>query len=273
MQMRITILLENTTTNTALVPKHGLSIHIETPKHKILFDLGPDDTCLHNAQKMGIDLAEVDAVVLSHGHYDHGGGLAGFLKINDKASIFIQRQGFQPHYFKVLFYKKYVGLDTRLAENDRITFVDGAMHIDDELFLFSDVEGQLDTKSSRALLVKTPGGFARDDFSHEQSLIVTMGDKDILFSGCSHSGISNILRTAEKHKPAIQAVFGGFHLYNPVTKVTDSSEVVKNLTTELFSREAVFYTGHCTGDKAFKTMGDIMGSKVQRFSTGSVFEF
>jgi len=271
--MRITVLLENTTKNTTLVPKHGLSIHIETPKHRVLFDLGPDDTYLHNAQKMGIDLEKVDIVVLSHGHYDHGGGLAGFLKINNKASIFIHRQGFKPYYYRVLILKKYIGLDPSLADNDRITFVDDTMHIDDELFIFSDVEGQPDTKSSRALLKKTPNGYARDDFAHEQSLIVTTGDKALLFSGCSHRGISNILRAAEKYQPAIHAVFGGFHLYNPITKATEATAVIERLAAELFTRETVFYTGHCTGDKAFETMCSESESNVKHFSTGLVFEF
>ena len=191
--MRITALLENTTIDTALTPKHGLSIYIETPKHKMLFDLGPDDTYLKNAQIMGIDLAQVDTVVLSHGHYDHGGALASFLKMNDKATLYIHKQAFEPYYHKLLFVKKYIGLDVNQADNERIFFIDDTMRIDDELFLFSGVEGRLDTKSSRLLLKKTPAGYERDCFAHEQSLIVTAEDKSVLFSGCSHRGISNML--------------------------------------------------------------------------------
>jgi len=157
--MKITALLENTTQDPALTPKHGLSIHIETAKHKVLFDFGPNDAFLHNAQEMGIDLAEVDTAVLSHGHFDHGGGLAGFLKINQKASIYLHREAFAPHYHKVLFFRKYIGLDRGLEGNDRIIFTDDVLRIDDELFLFSDVEGQLDTKSSRALYKKAPDGY------------------------------------------------------------------------------------------------------------------
>ena len=148
--MKVSALLENTTVDEGLTPKHGLSIYTETAKHKTLFDLGPDDTFLHNAHTMGIDLAEVDTVVLSHGHYDHGGGLAGFLKLNNKAKLYLHRQAFELHYHKALFVKKYVGLDRGLAGNDRIVFTDDTMCIDDELFIFSDIEGQLDTKSSRA---------------------------------------------------------------------------------------------------------------------------
>ena len=270
--MRITALLENTTVNTALKPKHGLSIYIETNNHKILFDLGPDDTCLNNAQALGIDLAEVDTVVISHGHYDHGGALANFIKINDKAKLYLRRQAFEPHYHKRLFIKKYIGLDPELSDNDRIIFADAAMRIDDELFLFSDIEGQPDTKSSRALLKKTSAGYARDDFTHEQSLIVTEGDSAALFSGCSHRGISNILRAADRHQSKIQAVFGGFHLFNPATNAVEQPEMVERLANELSKRDTVFYTCHCTGKSAFDTMRGIMGNKIQYLSTGSVVE-
>ena len=94
--MKITILVENTTIDTRLTPKHGLSIYIETNKHKVLFDLGPDDTYLVNARILGIDLSQVDTVVLSHGHKDHGGALSGFLKVNSKARIYLHRQAFEP---------------------------------------------------------------------------------------------------------------------------------------------------------------------------------
>lgn len=99
------MLVENTTNNKVLKPKHGLSIHIETPKHKILFDIGPNNPFIHNANQLGIDLTEVDTLVISHGHFDHGGALSSFLNINTKAKIYIHRQAFEPHYIKVLFRK------------------------------------------------------------------------------------------------------------------------------------------------------------------------
>ena len=146
------------------------------------------------------------------------------------------------------------------------------MRIDDELFLFSDIEGQLDTKSSRSLLKKTSHGYERDDFAHEQSLIVTEGDKAVLFSGCSHRGIGNILRAADKHQSMIQAVFGGFHLYNPATKAVEPAEVVERLAVELSVWETVFYTGHCTGKSAYGIMRGSMGERIQYFSTGTVID-
>jgi len=270
--MRITALVENTTKDVSLKPKHGLSIYIETLKHKVLFDLGPDDTYLQNAKKLGINLSEIDTVVLSHGHKDHGGGLSGFLKANNKAKVYLHKRAFEPHYIKLLFAKIPIGLNKALQGNDRFVLTDDIMQIDDELFLFSDVKENFDTKSNRVLLKKTVNGYMRDDFTHEQNLIVTAGGKAALFSGCSHKGITNIFRTARKHNPIICAAFGGFHLYNPATKAVEPQKVVQRLINELSVYDTVFYTGHCTGNKAFENMRASMGEKVQYLSTGTMLE-
>lgn len=80
--MKIVVLVENTTKQKDLKGKHGLCLYMETERHKVLFDLGPDDTFLHNAKKCGVDIAAVDTVIISHGHVDHGGGLGAFLQMN-----------------------------------------------------------------------------------------------------------------------------------------------------------------------------------------------
>lgn len=134
--MRITALVENTT-KSELKAVHGLSLYIETQKHKILFDLGPDSTLFDNAEKMGIDLGEVDIVIISHGHADHGGALGRFLTVNHKARIYIQRKAFEPHYSKLLFLKLPIGLDRSLEANPRIVLLEGDYRIDEELALFT----------------------------------------------------------------------------------------------------------------------------------------
>lgn len=89
--MKITTLLENKTTCDALRCEHGLSLYIETAKHKILFDSGASDAFWENAKALGIDLAQVDIAFLSHAHNDHCGGLEAFLKLNDRAKVYMQK--------------------------------------------------------------------------------------------------------------------------------------------------------------------------------------
>jgi 7,8-dihydropterin-6-yl-methyl-4-(beta-D-ribofuranosyl)aminobenzene 5'-phosphate synthase len=270
--MKIITLVENTSDNADLKKQHGLSVYIETPQHKILFDLGSDDTFLYNAQKLGINLKAVDTVIISHGHKDHGGGLSGFLKMNDIAKIYVHQQAFEPYYIKVLFTKIPVGLSPDLLKSERFIPLNGNIHIDDELFVFSDVDGYSNSKSNRALFKKISDVFVNDDFAHEQNLIVTAEDKVGLFTGCSHRGIKNIYSTAQKHQPNIRAVFGGFHLYNPVTKVNEPKEVTQHLADWLSVQDTSFYTGHCTGRKAFACMKNITGEKLQYLSTGTIID-
>ena len=270
--MKIIALVENTTNNDDLRTVHGLAIYIETPKHKLMFDLGPDNTVFNNARELGIDLTEVDTVVISHGHFDHGGALEKFLETNSKAKIYLRRQAFEPYYARVVFIRKYIGLDADLALSERIVFTDAAIRIDDELFVFSDVKPTLDTNSSRKLLKKTRHGYERDVFDHEQNLVLTSEGKTALFSGCSHTGIAGIIAEAQTHRPGIDAVFGGFHLYNPSTGAAEPEKLVRDLADRLNAYGAVYYTCHCTGKKAFTIMRETIGDKLQYFASGTVIE-
>ena len=89
--MKIISLVENTI-KSELKAKHGLSLYIETKKHKILFDLGPDKTLFENAVKRNIDISKVDTVIISHGHFDHGGALKKFLDVNSSANILYKKK-------------------------------------------------------------------------------------------------------------------------------------------------------------------------------------
>ena len=135
-----------------------------------------------------------------------------------------------------------------------------------------DSKENFDTQSNRVPLKKSLDSYVQDDFAHEQSLIVTEKGKSVLFSGCSHKGVANILRTAYKYQPVIKAVFGGFHLYSPSTNVTEPAEAIQRLAQELSQHDAVFYTCHCTGNIAFEIMRGSLGDKIQYFSTGSAIE-
>ena len=129
--MKIQCLVENTKYNK-LKPKHGLCFYIETKKHKILFDLGPNDLFIKNAQLLNIDISKIDTVIISHGHKDHGGGLESFFKINNIAKIYVQKNAFDKFFTKVLFFNAYIGLDLSLKNNKQIVFVDNDYVIDEE---------------------------------------------------------------------------------------------------------------------------------------------
>lgn len=269
--MRITALVENTAQSPALKKRHGLSLHIQTKEHQLLFDLGPDDTLLYNAAKLGINLAAVDTVVISHGHSDHGGALAHFLQANPTAPVYLHRSATTPHFARVGNAKIPIGLDAA-AHSSRVRLTAASLRIDKELFLFADVAGSFNTAGNRALLCKTGGRYLQDTFAHEQNLLVATGGKTVLFTGCSHRGIANIVRAAQRHAGRIHAVVGGFHLLNPFNKSTEEDDTVYALAKELLQLGPVFYTCHCTGMPAFGKMKEIMGENLLYLSAGMAID-
>lgn len=270
---KVTVLLENTKEAQNLKCKHGLSLYIETENHKILFDMGPNDLFLKNAEKLGVDISDVDVAIISHGHVDHCGGLKYFLEANKKAKIYLRPQAAQEHYVKVLGIPFYAGIDRKLVSGDRFVFTEDRCVIDGELTLFSDVFGQFPLpKSDGNLFVKYDGKIAPDDFSHEQNLIVSSGDSRILVCGCAHSGVVNIVREAKKIIGADPtAVIGGFHLYEPTSRRYETDEYIESVASELAGTEASYYACHCTGIKAYEKMKTDLGGRLEYLHTGSKF--
>nr|WP_288678971.1 MBL fold metallo-hydrolase [uncultured Clostridium sp.] len=270
--LRITTLVENTKISDEYENKHGLSFHIETEKHNILFDLGPKNTFLTNAKKLNINLEEVDIVVISHGHNDHGGGLEEFLKINNKAKVYIHKDAFNEYYSMAGIFKKYIGLDKELKKNPRIILTEGDMKIDDELYLFSVVENRHKvSKFNKVLYKRVDGMYLEDDFVHEQSLIITEDNKNVLMGGCAHNDIINIIDKAEVIiGKDLDYVISGFHIFNPSTGISESDLFINTLGDNLNKRNTKFYTCHCTGMKAFKMLEEKLQDKIEYISTGQV---
>ena len=119
--MIVKCLMDNEASSGEFLTEHGLSLYIETRDHKILFDTGASPAFAENAEKMGVDLAQVDIAVLSHGHYDHGGGLSKFLEINKKAKVFINENAFKNYYaLRANNNLEYIGLEKDLENNKQL---------------------------------------------------------------------------------------------------------------------------------------------------------
>ena len=109
--MKIQNLVENEQREKWLSGRTWISVYLETGKHKLLVDTGATDAFLRNAEFLGIDLKEVDILILSHGHYDHGGGILTFSKINPRARIYIREDAFAKYYHERERGTDYIGLD------------------------------------------------------------------------------------------------------------------------------------------------------------------
>ncbi len=217
--MKVTVLLENTKPKDSnFVTENGLSILVEKNNKMILFDTGgPQESVILNATKLGIDLVNVDAVVISHGHDDHTGGLLKFLEINDKAPVYLKKEALKPYYAKSPSGEKYIGMDSEIAKkySNRLKFIKKTTEIAGEIFLVPKIKKESPILSSnQVLFVKENEELVRDYFEHELFMVVEEEDDLIVFSGCGHSGIRNIVSTAKDilNDKKIDAVIGGFHL-------------------------------------------------------------
>lgn len=273
--MKVITLLENTARKETLCRAHGLSLYLETPAHKILCDMGPNAGFLENAQALGVDIAAVDIAFLSHGHYDHAGGMELFCKRNDHAKIYLHADAFGPFY-AVDGEKKvrYIGIDPAFRKySDRFVFCRGHQVIDNELQVFSDIATHdYPTSANGSLREKVGEELRPQDFRDEQDLLITAQGKAVLVAGCAHRGIVNILRRAEELLGrAPDALFSGFHLTNPGLGVDEPETLIRAVGEELRRRPTHYYTGHCTGQGPYAILKEMLGDQITYMAGGTEF--
>ena len=270
--MKITTLIENTTCDPIILSEHGLSQYIETDKHKIMFDTGASDGFRKNAETLGIDISRTDTLILRHGNNDHTGGVMEFARSCPDADIYIHKYADGEHWNA----ERYIGIDRDMLSLPHLHILDGDTRIDEELFVFGDIKGdKLLPPGNRTIFKYVDGEKINDDFLHEQNLVVTENGKNVLFAGCAHRGIVNILdRYREIFSSDPDYVLGGFHLMKHTSPYTDEEiRLIKETAEILSGYNTIFYTGHCTSQRAFDIMSEIMGDKLHALTSGGVIMF
>jgi len=276
--MKLTTLVEDTCYQEGLSEEHGLSFYIETKTHKLLFDTGASDLFIQNARKLSVDLEAVDTVILSHGHYDHGGGLAAFLELNHTARVYARTCAFDTHIHEIQGEQgariKPIGISEDLINHPQVVLTSGDLRIDDELFLFTNVKGRaLWPQTNLTLRKVTDGSMQQDDFSHEQNLVISQNEIQCLISGCSHCGVINILeRYQELFHSAPDVYIGGFHLMKKSSYTQEEQNCIKDTASRLKLLDTMFYTCHCTDVKAYEMLQDVMEANLGSLSTGECLE-
>ncbi len=269
--MKIICLMENTASADNILSEHGFSLYVETKTHRILIDAGQSDSFAENAKTLGVDLSKVDMAMLSHGHYDHSGGLMRFSQINSAASIYIQKNAGGEYYHTNDTLEKYIGIDKDILTLPQVRFVDGNVKIDEEISVFAGVKGRRHFPSGNLELTRklSDGTFIQDDFSHEQYVVIEEEGQRVLISGCAHNGILNILDEFKQlYGCEPDMVISGFHLMNKTGYSEEDVENIKAIAEELKTMDTTFYTGHCTGVEPFDIMKEIMGDKLHYIHSG-----
>ncbi len=265
--MRIVTLIENLVYKQGLLAEHGLSYYIETKNKKILFDTGQSGNFLVNAKILGIDISDIDSVIISHGHYDHTGGLYSFLKVNHKATVYIKKEAFNPKFHGT---ERFIGIvyDPLLLDK-RINYVSGITEIDTDIFIMPEipVKNPLDTNFHN-FKISTPHGFENDEFNDEVFLAIVKNRELSVISSCSHRGITNIIDAAINHfRLPVNLVAGGFHIRNCGA---GQLEVI-TMYLDRFSVKSIGVC-HCTGVEKYAELVCSFGTRVFYNHTGHTID-
>ena len=219
--LRITTLSENTSGMGDFLAEWGLSILIETETTRILLDAGTSISVVHNADSLGIDLAKIDLIVLSHGHHDHTGGLREILRrMRKKVDVFAH-----PDVWQVKYHRRkddperFIGIPYRREELESLganfRLIKEPTRIADNVLTTGEVPMVTEYETiDPGLFIKTDSGFQPDPVMDDLALIIQTGRGLVVILGCAHRGMINTLYHARKitGSSEIRAVIGGSHL-------------------------------------------------------------
>lgn len=269
----IKILIENTAYKAGLKTEHGLSFWIEYGNNKILFDTSQSNAILDNAKALNINLAQTDAIILSHGHYDHTGGLHSVINIASNAKVYLHPAATEPKYSQKTSKPKYIGMSDsvkKAVEGCQITWTATPAVI----FPGMSVTGQIPRLNDYE---DVGGAFFIDENCHkpdklldDQSLFIESSKGLVVIFGCAHAGVVNTIDyisklTGEKN---IYAVMGGMHLLNAnLARIAKTIEAFKKYQVQ------IIVPLHCTGQKAMKGFKKAFGDKCLFSGAGGHIDF
>ncbi|MFZ5569665.1 MAG: MBL fold metallo-hydrolase [Thermodesulfobacteriota bacterium] len=274
-RVRITILVDNQTFPD-LTAEHGLSLWIETGGKHLLFDTGQGIALKSNARELGVNLAETDMLVLSHGHYDHTGGITDVLECAGHSEIFCHPGVMKPRYSIVnrkakpiqMPWEQMAAID-KLPAN-RLHWVSQPVSISPTAALTGPIPRKTEFEDTGGPFFLDPDGRRGDPLDDDLALYIVTKTGLIVVVGCCHAGLVNTLHHIQSltNGAAIRAVIGGFHLLN-----ADNRRLAGTIAALQSVKPEKIVPCHCTGEKAVIKIQTALGERVAVGAAGMVFEF
>ncbi len=272
----IRTLVEDMVEKPDLIGEHGLSILISTPGGDILFDTGQGNALLRNAVRMGVDWKRVASIVLSHGHYDHTGGLTGVLAETGIRSVFAHPSAFVPKYSKKTGELRSIGMpanrETLESAGMQLRTCTAPMEVAPGVLATGPIPRVTGFEQVPAHFLTASGEKADlvpDALEDDQALILGHGNAPVVVLGCAHSGIVNTLLHAAKlaGTNCFSLVIGGTHLI-------DADEMRLQRTLEALRHFEIMkiFPCHCTGLRGQFALWEKFGAAFHPNHTGDRIE-
>ena len=264
-EVKITLVVENTVHKSGLLAEHGLSFWIDYQGDSYLFDTGQGQILSHNLKTLNLDVSDLAGVLLSHGHYDHAGGLNEILEAEPEKEVYAHPDVFLPKYSQKTSGKVFRGFSVTKDEIMNFNPVTNLTEIRAGVWLTGEVPRQNNWEQlNEHYQVKIDEEIKTDQFKDDQSLVLDTEQGLVIILGCSHAGVINILSYVQQNFPQkIHAIIGGMHLVNASQKRIDWT--IKELENFDFDRLIPL---HCTGERAGREMYTAFGDRVESKSVG-----
>jgi len=269
----ITTLVENTTSSPGLLAEHGLSFWIEYGNRHVLFDTGQSDLILRNAKTLNVDLAQADAIVLSHGHYDHTGGLSAVLGIAPKALIYLHPAAIELKFSRSSSKPCSIGMPDSAKKAIRgrhVIWTESPTQVFDGIGLTGQVPRTNSFEDVGGHFFLDEGCRQPDPLLDDQALFIESSKGLVIVFGCAHAGVVNTLQWISNinRRKHFYAVMGGMHLLN-----ADSKRIERTITTFRKNDLQKIGPAHCTGGNAVERIRSALPEQCLDCSVGTRVRF